>query len=247
MKNILMHLSLKYSGDWLTMYDSLQKRESIKSDDLIKSINKVDCDYTTLIEENYCNNLKSIYKPPFGLYSYGKYNLVNGNSITIFANSAKEENNQYLEYLRNNKCGLLWPNPTNKELVAIISKYPTGNIFWYPEIRNEDNRSYRNIIKDDTVINSNVFISELWEKDKTHDYSHQYDERIFLGVSHQCLILDKPKAKQWQGLLEYCMNENIKIFILRSLINDVVLKDLKHCNFTVIDNPQMVKFEKIEA
>jgi len=244
MKNILMHLSLKYSGDWLTIYDSLQKRESIKSDDLIKSINQVDCDYTTLIEESYCNNLKSIYKPPFGLYSYGKYDLVNGFSITVFADVTKEANISYLQYLRDNNCHLLWPQLSNKELTYVISNYPTGNIFWYPEIRNKDNRTYRNFVKDETITHSNVFISELWEKDKAHDYSHQYDERIFLGVSHQCLILDKPKARQWQALIEYCLNENIKIYILSSLMNDIVLKDLKRCNFTIINSPEQIKFDQ---
>ena len=90
----------------MAIYDSLQKKEELKVYDIKKAVNDVDADWITLISNEYPQNLKKIYKPPFGLFVYGKTKLINQNSITIFG-QINDANKQYLDAIKKQDLALL--------------------------------------------------------------------------------------------------------------------------------------------
>lgn len=237
MDEILLYLSLKYYGEWMAIYDSLQKKEELKVYDIKKAVNEVDADWITLISSDYPKNLKSIYKPPFGVFNYGKTSLLHQPIVTIIG-QVDDGNKQYLDYLRSNAINLLWVKKSNRELINILSLFPTGNIFYFEELKNSSNKTFQNILGDENIIMNNAFCSEVWERKEQIDYSNQWQERLYLGLSLQVLLVSEPKAKELLSLSEYCEKENIKVGILQNAYTPKIAKSLKNNKVFIIDKPE---------
>ena len=234
MDEILLYLSLKYFGEWMAIYDSLQKKEELKVYDIKKAVNEVDADWITLISSDYPKNLKTIYKPPFGVFNYGKTKLLHQNMVTILG-SIDEDNEQALDYLRTNGINLLWVKKSNKEMLEIISTFPTNNIFYLEEMKNAGNKTFQNILANEDVIMENAFCSEVWERQQTIDYSNQWQERLYIGLSLQVLIISEVKCKELLALAEYCEKEDIKVGVLKKAYTPKVAKTLSKIKVFIID------------
>lgn len=234
MDEILLYLSLKYYGEWMAIYDSLQKKEELKVYDIKKAVNEVDADWITLISSDYPKNLKSIYKPPFGVFNYGKTKLLHQNMVTVFG-KIEENNEQYLDYLRSNGINLLWIKKSNKEMLDIISTFPTNNIFYMEEMKNVGNKTFQNILANENVIMENAFCSEIWERKDKVDYSNQWQERLYIGLSLQVLIISELKSKELLALAEYCEKENIKVGILKHIYSPKIAKLFKSNKLYIIE------------
>ncbi|MFA5283473.1 MAG: DNA-processing protein DprA [Bacilli bacterium] len=74
-REILIFLSIKYEGDWEKIYDAIKRKEPISENEIKESISKINCKTLTLIDADYPNYLKNIFKPPFVLYFYGDITL----------------------------------------------------------------------------------------------------------------------------------------------------------------------------
>lgn len=234
MDEILLYLSLKYFGEWMAVYDSLRKKEELKVYDIKKAVNEVDADWITLISSDYPKNLKAIYKPPFGVFSYGKTKLLHNNSVTIFG-KIDDNNQQYLDYLHSNGIALLWVKQSNKEMLDIMSIFPTNNIFYLEEMKNAGNKTFQNILADQSVIMQNVFCSEIWERKPSIDYSNQWQERLYLGLTLKAFIISPLKARQALALAEYCEKEDIKIAVLKTAYDEKLAKTFKNNKLIIID------------
>lgn len=234
MDEILLYLSLKYFGEWMAIYDSLQKKEELKVYDIKKAVNEVDADWITLISSDYPKNLKAIYKPPFGVFNYGKTQLLHQNMVTVFG-EVNSNNQEYLDYLRTNGSNLLWVKKSNREMLSILSTFPTNNIFYLEELKNNGNKTFQNILADENIIMQNAFCSEIWERKEKVDYSNQWQERLYIGLSLQILIVSELKAKELLSISEYCEKENIKIGILQQAMTPKVSKAFKNNKVTIIE------------
>lgn len=235
MDEILLYLSLKYFGEWMAIYDSLQNKEELKVYDIKKAVNEVDADWITLISSDYPKNLKTIYKPPFGLFVYGKVKLIHEPVVTIYG-KVDDSNIQYVDQLRINNINLLWVKKTNKEMLNIIDMFPTGNIFYLEEMKNKDNKTFQNILSTEDVIMHNAFCSEIWEKKANIDYSNQWQERMYLGLSLQALVVSELKAKELLSLSEYCKRENIKVAVLKAAYDSKFAKAFRRNKVFIIED-----------
>lgn len=241
MDEILLYLSLKYFGEWMAIYDSLQKKEQLKVYDIKRAVNSVDAEWITLISSYYPKNLKAIYKPPFGIYCYGKSKLLHQNIVTIMGD-INDNNKHALEFMHQNYINFLWPKKSNKEIATIINTFTTNNIFFFNEMKNEENKAFQNMLGNEDIILENAFCSEIWEKNQNVDYSNQWQERIYLGLSLQVLIISSIKNKELLALAEYCEKENIKIGILKSACQPNVLKVLKNNKVSIVEkNDQLLE------
>ena len=238
MDEILLYLSLKHKGEWMAIYDSLQKREELSARDIEKAVDEVDCKFVTLINDDYVNNLKTIYKPPFGIFCYGDYSLLNKNIVTVYADDI--ENNKYLQALRAEGINLLWVDVSNKQMVSILTIMPSNNIFYMPEAKNTANRTYQNILCNPDLVRANAFVSEIWERRKEVDYSNQLQERMYLGLSKQVLVLKKLKARELLALSQYCMNEDIHVVFLDSVLDEKTKKLFAKSKLSIITSPDQV-------
>lgn len=76
-RDILLYLALKYNGNWDAMYNAIKQKEDLpKNLDIEKIKEDIKCNYVTLIDSDYPECLKPIYKPPFILFYYGDLNLI---------------------------------------------------------------------------------------------------------------------------------------------------------------------------
>lgn len=237
MDEILLCLCLKHYGNWMAIYDSLQKREELKVKEIQAAVKEVDCSFITLLDKDYVDNLKKIYKPPFGIFCYGVYKLLNSKTITMYADINDEKQRSYIEYLHNNRINLLWVNLSNKEMLEVINQYKTNNVFYMEEMKNADNKTFQNVLNDENVVTNNAFISEIWQLKKDVDYTRQLPERIYLGLTRCALVLQKLKAKQALALASYAQEEDINVIILESLIDSKTKKLFGKCNLQIIKTP----------
>ena len=82
-REILLALSIKFNGDWQQIYSAIQSKYELLSDEadtLIASLPS-DLSYVTIIDNDYPENLKAAYKPPFVLFYKGNLSLINNRNL----------------------------------------------------------------------------------------------------------------------------------------------------------------------
>ena len=77
MEKVLVYLSVIYKGDWDKIYEAILNKQPIDKKDLEKILNTVTDNYITLLNSNYPDSLKQIFKPPFVLFYKGNLSLLN--------------------------------------------------------------------------------------------------------------------------------------------------------------------------
>lgn len=83
MHEILVYLSILHKGDWNKIYQDILDKVPINKDDVLKTVQNLNCNYITILDENYPLCLKSIYKPPFVLFYRGDINLLSDKNFRI--------------------------------------------------------------------------------------------------------------------------------------------------------------------
>ena len=76
MNKVLLYFALKYHGHWYQTYRALDHKEKIsfKTSDTFEA--KIKYQYITILNPQYPPSLKLIYKPPFVLFYYGDFSLL---------------------------------------------------------------------------------------------------------------------------------------------------------------------------
>lgn len=93
MDKILAYFSIKYEGDWDSIYKAINQKERIEQTEVDRVVDSHDEKYITLLNENYPSRLKSIYKPPFVLFYKGDINLINSDKAIAIIGS--RDNSEY--------------------------------------------------------------------------------------------------------------------------------------------------------
>lgn len=234
MDEILLYLTIKYKSEWIAIYDSLQKREKISIDHLNTILDKIDCKYLSLIDNLYSENLKKIYKPPFGLFYYGNINLINTDSVTVIGN-VNSENLKYIEKIKKMDLTIAWYQLGSKQLTEILINNGSNNIFVYDRV-GQNNITYKQAISDQDTLENNLFVSEVYDIDKSTQYDDQVPERIYFGLTRKILIIDKIGSKQLLGIIKFAKNENCEIYVLKSLNYKTFNIYKKHITVKEIDS-----------
>jgi DNA processing protein len=66
-RDILIYLSVKYKGDWTKIYEAIKSKELVDNLNIAKAVEE-NTNAITIIDENYPEVFKKIYKPPFVVY-----------------------------------------------------------------------------------------------------------------------------------------------------------------------------------
>lgn len=214
MEIILLFLSLKYYGEWIAIYDSLQKREKLIEQDVITAIKKVKSNFLTLLDSNYCANLKTICRPPFGIYYIGNFNLTKLKTISVIG-KLNEANKKYVDFIFQKNIGIIWAYSTKREIISIIQQYPKNNIFYQLDLAQNYFLQHKEKFAD--FLMKNVLISEIWEKSDSVDYSNQINERLFCGISKKILIINDINDRNISSLTTFANNEEINVGILKNV------------------------------
>ena len=238
MEIILLFLSLKYWGEWAAIYNSLQKREKLIEQDVIKTIKKVSSNFLTLLDQNYCTNLKTIYRPPFGIYYIGNFDLTKLKTISLIG-KLNTANKKYIDFIFQKNIGIIWAYLTKKEITNVLHQYPKNNIFYHFDLAKNYFLLHKKNFTD--LLIKNVFISEIWETNNSIDYSQQINERLFCGISKRILIIDDITEQNVSSLTNFANSEEISVNILKNvyLKKAKKFKNIKKIN--VIENLVQIK------
>ena len=90
MKKILVYLSIKYKGKWEDIYKAIAEKQKVDLDEAEEKIKKLDCNYLTILDENYPQEFKTIEKPPFVIFYRGDINLLNSKNKRVAIIGSRE-------------------------------------------------------------------------------------------------------------------------------------------------------------
>lgn len=89
-RDILIYLSLKYEGDWDEIYQAIKRKEPINPNLYKELLTTLKCETVTIIDSYYPDHLKQCYKPPFVIFYYGDFSLLDEvNKIVAVVGSRK--------------------------------------------------------------------------------------------------------------------------------------------------------------
>jgi DNA processing protein len=87
-KDIIVYLAVKYQGDWNKIYDAIKRKELVDEQLVLDTVSKIKSKYATIVDEDYPESLKKIYKPPFVLFYNGNLNILSNRfNLGIFCGS----------------------------------------------------------------------------------------------------------------------------------------------------------------
>lgn len=92
MEKILVYFAIKYGGDWDKIYKAINMKEKIDSNEVEKVVSNHGEKYLTLLNDDYPDKLKNIYKPPFVLFYRGDISLVKEKAMAVIGS---RKNSQY--------------------------------------------------------------------------------------------------------------------------------------------------------
>lgn len=75
-REILIYLSVKHEGDWNKIYEALSNKESGSEQEIIEVNKSVKSKVLTIIDPDYPDYLKNVFKPPIVLFYYGDISLI---------------------------------------------------------------------------------------------------------------------------------------------------------------------------
>ncbi len=75
-RDILISLAVKNSGDWDKIYESIKAKSFVEKEEVDQICKSIDSKAITILDSEYPEWLKYIYKPPFVLFYYGDISLL---------------------------------------------------------------------------------------------------------------------------------------------------------------------------
>ena len=94
MREKLIALSMVKKGDWLAIYNFLQKDSKLESIDDIAAyqlVNQLNCEVITIMDDDYPMAWKEMSKPPFVVYFKGNRGLLDGKIIATIGGKIASE------------------------------------------------------------------------------------------------------------------------------------------------------------
>ncbi len=82
-KTVLLYLSVKYKGDWESIFEAIKRKEKFSHEDALETEKSIKCKTLAITDSDYPESLKTCFKPPFILYYYGSLDCISDQSKCI--------------------------------------------------------------------------------------------------------------------------------------------------------------------
>ena len=82
-REVLLYLSLLYQGEWEEIYRAIQEKKPLIKEEIEKVVQSFHTPYLTILDEDYPEALKQVYRPPFVLFYYGDKSLLSQPGIAV--------------------------------------------------------------------------------------------------------------------------------------------------------------------
>ena len=119
-RDIIIFLAMKYEGDWNRIYQAIKEKEHVESEEVQQTLLTLRCQVITIIDDDYPESLKKIYKPPFVLFYYGQLDLLHLPSRSLAVIGSRKASSYGLEMTKTITRLLL------EESVVIVSGLARG-------------------------------------------------------------------------------------------------------------------------
>ncbi|WP_339022443.1 DNA-processing protein DprA [Spiroplasma endosymbiont of Crioceris asparagi] len=178
MNKILLYFAIKYNGDWDKIYSALKEKEQIAKEDLNRVINDVKYQFITILDNDYPEGFKEVYKPPFVLFYKGDKNILKlDNKIALVKDKEVKADDVVCLY---NKT----KNISNKQIII-----------------SDD-------LKAETIINNKVAISEFYNKRELTDENYLHlITRTIVGLNDKVFV-ENDTSMFNKSIWEYALEKN---------------------------------------
>ena len=228
-KKIIVYFAKKYSYDWEKIYDALKLKKKA-------SVNFDNCDFSkilTILDEDFPNNLKEIFKPSFILFLEGNKELLKDSTkiISITENFNEDDINKLID-----KYGdeLIFSLELNANTKKIISWLKENNIKFIAGCNYSlDYFLSKNELEELTNSNDCLFLSE---------YENGFDNKNIVKKEEQSVnriinyIADKHFIKYDNS------NKNIEIDLF--LFSEIDKREIEIFNFEEIEESKKIRLLK---
>lgn len=198
-RELLICLAIKYDGDWEKMYEAIKNKERLDEDEVSKSLEKVNSDVVTILDDNYPKAFKALYKPPFTIFYHGDLELIENNNLLTLGMIGSR---QYSEYGKNMVYSLI--KDLKKDYIIIsglargidgfshqasidnnlktVAVLGSGINYIYPS---ENKRVYEDILS-----NNGLVISEYPNKVQPKKDNFVFRNRLIAGLSKAIVVIE---------------------------------------------------------
>lgn len=83
MEETLLYFSLKYQGNFNSIYKALETKEKVDENLKNQLLRQINSHYTTMVSKDYPQRFKSMDYPPFVVFYYGDLSLLDSNTIAV--------------------------------------------------------------------------------------------------------------------------------------------------------------------
>ena len=202
-RDTIIYFSLKYKGDWEKIFNALSTKEEVDEEEAKKLLTTLSTKTITILDDDYPETLKTIFRPPFVLYYYGNIKLLDCKFKSVAVVGARKCTEYGLNCTdlivkdlckeltiisglalgidaRAHECALNNKGNTIAVLGSGINRlYPTENLELYERIKKEG-----------------LVISEYPEDTEPTTKSFPARNRIVAGLTNAAFI---PEAKKHSG------------------------------------------------
>lgn len=89
-RDILIYFAIKYKGDWENIMTAIKNKEEFVPNELLEVVKNMKCKAITLMDEEYPDSLKHIFKPPLVLFYYGDISLLKNFNTNLAVVGSRE-------------------------------------------------------------------------------------------------------------------------------------------------------------
>lgn len=86
-REMVCYLAIKHNGDWNKIYEGIQIKTLPEESVMIEALKTLKSNYITILDDEYPQQLRQVYKPPFVLFYYGNIELLKNDNIVSFVGS----------------------------------------------------------------------------------------------------------------------------------------------------------------
>ncbi|ASZ09304.1 hypothetical protein CK556_03040 [Mesoplasma chauliocola] len=233
MDNVLLYFSLKYNGNWEQIYNALDVKEKIETQELIQIPETIPNNYISIINPIYPNSLKQILRPPFVLYYLGNPTILENYYQTIHFNSGNFNDSYNLKMAKEiifdlikEKRTMLFSQNTkvDEELVDFIIKNKGRLILLVNEnlqnfINSEFWSKYKDIDYSEFIVLSEYETSSIFKNEKSKKESSEFI-RLINGLSKTTVFLENSEWNKIEPVLNAIINENKIYFAIPQSIKE---------------------------
>lgn len=211
MKKVLLFFNKKYKNDWDSVYDAIKSREQIAPAELL-SQNTRDNECIAIVDNDYPNNLKSIYMPPLLIFYYGiKKILQDDKKIISLWGSLNLKDFQH--YFNDKK--FIYALEYNKNNVDLIQNCQ-GYKFILVDTLGGITADKKLLLTKLQTNNEILYLTEIDDLIQNENKSRQNAKRFLFGISAK-KILVSDLHNNLNDLIQINAIEKTKLFVLDSI------------------------------